>query len=71
MKWIGFEESNPLLKEYDGFYAGVSFASMEPVLLDTDGNIIPLSERFNGKAPPYRGDKFSIKFTGLKQIYAS
>lgn len=50
-KWIGFEASNPLLKEYDGFYAGVSFASMEPVLLDTDGNIIPLSERFNGKAP--------------------
>ncbi|MCH2060553.1 MAG: hypothetical protein MK183_07980 [Verrucomicrobiales bacterium] len=70
-KWMGFEESNPLLKEYDGFYAGVSFASMAPVLLDTEGNIIPPSERFNGKAPLYRGDEFGIKFTGLKRIYVS
>jgi hypothetical protein len=70
-EWVGFERSNPQLQEYDGYLAVVSMASSEPVLYDLDGNLIPLSERFNGKAPLYRGDGFYIKFDGLQRIFVS
>jgi hypothetical protein len=69
--WIGLEKSNPQLKPYDGFFAGVSLASSTPILCDTDGNLIPLSERFSGKAPLYRGDQFYVKFDGLQRIHVS
>jgi len=39
------------------------------VLHDLDGSIIPLSERFTGKAPLYRGDGFHIRYEGLKRIH--
>jgi hypothetical protein len=42
-----------------------------PELHDEEGNIIPLSERFSGAAPLFRGDGFYIKFEGLQRIYAS
>lgn len=69
--WVGLEKSNPQLKPYDGFFAGVSLASSAPILRDTDGNLIPLSERFSGKAPLYRGDQFYVKFDGLQRIHVS
>jgi hypothetical protein len=69
--WIGLEKSNPQLKPYDGFFAGVSLASSAPILCDTDGNLISLSERFSGKAPLYRGDQFYVKFDGLQRIHVS
>ncbi len=70
-KWVGFEKQMPQLKKYDGFYAGVSLASAEPVLYDKAGRLIPLSERYTGKAPLYRGDGMSVRFLGLKRIYVA
>lgn len=69
--WIGFEKSNPQLSGFDGYLAAVSIASGEPILLSRDGGIIPLSQRFSGDTPLYRGDKFYIKFEGLQRIFVS
>jgi hypothetical protein len=68
---VGLENSNPQLIPYDGYFAAVSLASSEPLLLDLEGNLIPLSQRFTGKEPLYRGDGFHIKYDGLKQIHIS
>ncbi len=70
-QWVGFEKSNPQLQQFDGYLAAVSMASSEPFLYDLDGSHIPLSERFTGKAPLYRGDGFYIKFDGLQRIFVS
>lgn len=70
-KWIGLEKSNPQLLPYDGYFAAVSAASSEPFLYDLDGEHIPLSERFSGKAPLYRGDGFHIKHDGLQRVYVT
>jgi len=67
----GMVNANPQLKPYDGYFAAVSLASSAAVLHDLEGNIIPLSQRFTGKAPLYRGDGFHIKFDGLKRIHVS
>ena len=64
-------QSNPQLMPFDGYFAAVSLASSEPVLHDLEGKIIPLSQRFTGTAPLYRGDGFHIKFEGLKRIHVS
>ena len=70
-EYAGLEKSNPQLLPYDGYFAAVSLASSEPVLHDLEGNSIPLSQRFTGTAPLYRGDRFHIKFEGLKRIHVS
>lgn len=70
-KYVGLEKSNPPLREYDGYFAAVAIASAETVLRDLEGNVIPLSERFTGSAPIFRGDSFYINFGGLKRIYLS
>ncbi len=69
--YTGMVKENPQLRPYDGFFAAVSLASSAAFLYDNDGNHIPLSERFTGKAPLYRGDGFHIKFDGLKRIHVS
>lgn len=69
--WVGLENSNPQLKAYDGFFAGVSMVSSAPILRDRKGNVIPLSERYTGNAPLYRGDQFYVKFDGLQRIHVS
>lgn len=69
--WIGFEKSNPQLSDFDGYLAAVSIASGEPFLRNREGTSIPLSQRFSGEAPLYRGDKFYIKFEGLQRIFVS
>lgn len=69
--WIGFECTNSALAPFDGYHAGVSVASVAAFLYDREGQLIPLSQRFNGNAPRYRGDKFGIKFDGLDRIYVS
>lgn len=68
---LGLTESNPPLSSFDGYFAAVYLASSAAVLHDLEGNIIPLSQRFTGKAPLYRGDGFHIKFDGLKRIHVS
>ena len=70
-EWVGFEQTNPQLGQYDGFLAAVSLASAEAVVHDKTGNVVPLSERFSGTAPLYRGDGFYTKFDGLERIYVS
>lgn len=69
--FTGFVNSNPGIRPFDGHFAAVSLASSEPVLYDLDGNIIPLSKRFDGTAPLYRGDGFYVNFGGLKRIHVS
>lgn len=61
----------PHLAKYDGYFAGVSAASSEPILLDVQGSVIPPSRRFDGTAPLYRGDGFYIKFNGMERIHAA
>lgn len=68
---LGFEKTNPQIKEYDGYFAGVSFASSATVLYDLEGNIIPPSKRFTGSAPLYRGDVFFVNFQGLQRIHVT
>lgn len=70
-EWIGFERSNRQLQGYDGFLAAFSMASAEPIVRDREGHIVPLSERFSGYAPLYRGDGFFVKFDGLQRVYVS
>ena len=70
-QYQGLEKSNPQLRDYDGYFAAVSLASAEPFLKDLEGNPIPLSERFTGAAPLFRGDSFYVKFDGLERIYVS
>ena len=70
-KWIGTENDFPQIKQYDGYYAGVSLASAAPELYDKNGKLIPLSERFTGKAPLYRGDGMYARFLGLKRVYVT
>jgi hypothetical protein len=70
-EYVGLEKSNPRLAPYDGYFGAVSLASSAAVLRDLDGRIVPLSERFSGKAPLYRGDGFHVKFDGLQRIHVS
>jgi len=70
-KYVGLEKSNPPLRDYDGHFAAVAIASAEAFLYDLEGNHIPLSERFTGSAPIFRGDSFYVKFDGLKRIHVS
>jgi len=69
--WVGLANSSPQLKAYDGFFAGVSLASSAPILRDSKGDLIPLSERFSGKVSLYRGDGFFVKFEGLQRLHDS
>lgn len=70
-EYVGLEKSNHQLMPFDGYFAAFALASSEPLLLDVEGNLIPPSQRFTGKAPLYRGDGFHIKFDGLKRIHIS
>jgi hypothetical protein len=70
-EYVGLVKSNPQLMPFDGYFAAIALASSEPLLLDVEGNLIPLSQRFTCKAPLYRGDGFHIKFDGLKRIHIS
>ena len=69
--WLGFAGTNTKLQKFDGYFAAVSIASSAPVLRDEQGNLIPLSERFTGQAPLYRGDSFCVKFEGLQRIHVA
>jgi hypothetical protein len=68
-EFIGIARQHAQLTPFAGYFAAISMASSEPVLFDRDGSIIPLSRRFDGTAPLYRGDKFYVKFDGLTKIH--
>ena len=65
----GIETRNPQLVPYDGYFAAVSVASSEPFTVDLDAKLVPLSKRFDGSSPIYRGDGFYVNFKGLERIY--
>ena len=69
--FIGVEKTNPQLAKFDGFFAGVSVASSEPVTHDLDAKTVPLSKRFDGSTPIYRGDGFYVNFKGIERIHVS
>lgn len=69
--FIGVEKTNPQLAEFDGFFAAVSVASSEPVTHDLDAKTIPLSKRFDGSTPIYRGDGFYVNFKGIERIHVA
>ncbi len=57
------------LKEYDGYFADIQFASSSPILKDENGKIVPLSMRDGDKDVwMWRGDGFHYHFTGLQPI---
>jgi hypothetical protein len=68
-KFKGIETSNPQLVPYNGYFAAVSVASSEPFTVDLDAKLVPLSKRFDGSSPIYRGDGFYVNFKGLERIY--
>jgi len=70
-EFVGLERQHRQLAPFDGYFGAVSLASSEPFLYGRDGGIIPLSRRFDGSAPLYRGDAFYVKFDGLLKIYVS
>jgi hypothetical protein len=70
-EFAGFAASNAQLQACDGYLARVSAASGAAVLHDLDGNITPLSRRFDGSAPLYRGDGFYVRFEGLERIHVA
>jgi hypothetical protein len=67
--FANFAADHSQLAQFDGYLAVVSAASSEPVLFDLDGSVIPLSRRFDGTAPLYRGDGFYVKFDGMQRIH--
>lgn len=68
-EFVGIERQHTQLVPFDGYFAAVSMASSEPVFYNRDGGIIPLSRRFDGTAPLYRGDEFYVKFDRLLSIH--
>ena len=69
--FIGVEKTNSQLASYDGFFAGVSVASSEPFTHDLDAKTVPLSKRFDGSTPVYRGDGFYVNFKGIERIHVA
>lgn len=69
--FLGIENDHPQIAAFPGYFAAVSMASSEAVLYDRSGTVIPLSRRFDGTAPLYRGDQFYIKFDGLEKLHAA
>jgi hypothetical protein len=55
-EFVRSERSSPQLRLFGVYFAAVLFASNAPFLYDREGNIMPLSRRFDGRVPLYRGD---------------
>lgn len=70
-QWAGKEKIASALQSHDGYFAAVCLASASPVLRDAGGNVVPLSERFTGRAPLWRCDPFHVKFEGLQRIHVA
>ena len=64
-----FVKKNPHLSSYDGFFIPVSAAVADAVLKDRNGHVIPLSKRFDGTAPIYRGHGLYVNFKRIIKIH--
>lgn len=57
------------LKDYDGYFADVQFASANAILKDDHGNTVPLGKRDgDGDIWMWRGDGFYCYFNGVQEI---
>lgn len=68
-KYKEFVSSHPYLKPYDGYFALVSAVSSEPVLHDMFDRVVPLSKRFDGSQPIYRGSGMYVNFKRMIKIH--
>jgi hypothetical protein len=64
-----FVRDNPHLKPYDGYFVPVSAAMADAVVRDRNENVVPLSRRFDGSAPIYRGCGMYVNFQRMIKIY--
>ena len=66
-----FIDNNKHLQPYDGYFAGVSISSAEPVVYFRNGEVVPLSKRFTAECPLYRGHNVYVNSVGLERIYVA
>ncbi len=83
-EWVGDDKNAPQqeaffdsvklterLRPFDGFFVGISMSSVEPVVYDSNHNVVPLSMRFSPSCPLYRGSSVCVKSNGLERIYVA
>jgi len=63
-----FARGNPRLAAFDGYFAPVSAAMADAVVKDHNEKVVPLSRRFDGTAPLYRGHGMCVNFRRLIKI---
>lgn len=64
-----FVKTNPHLAPYDGYFAPVSAAMADAVVRNRNEDVIPLSRRFDGTAPLYRGHGLYVNFQRMIKIH--
>lgn len=68
-KFRDFVDRNKYLAGYDGYFVPVSAAMADAAVYDQHGNVIPLSRRFDGSAPLYRGHGMYVNYRRMIPIY--
>jgi len=66
-----FVSGNPHLAPYDGYFVPVSAAMADAVVNDRNEEMIPLSKRFDGSAPLYRGHGMYVNFQRMIKIHTA
>ena len=66
-----FVKRNPHLAPYDGYFAPVSAAMADAVVRNRNEDVIPLSRRFDGAAPLYRGHGLYVNFQRMIKIHSA
>lgn len=64
-----FVKDNPHLAPYDGYFVPVSAAMADAVVRDRNEDVVPLSRRFDGTAPLYRGHGLYVNFQRMIKIH--
>lgn len=67
--FLDFTNGKGPIATLDGYFAPVTATMVDPVVYDLDGKIIPLSRRYDGSAPLYRGHELYVNFQGLIKIH--
>ncbi len=66
-----FVKQNIQLAPYDGYFAPVSAVMSDPALRNRNGDVIPLSHRFDGTAPLYRRHGMYVNFQRMIKIHTA
>ena len=64
-----FVKDNPHLAPYDGYFVPVSAAMADAVVRDRNEDVVPLSRRFDGTVPLYRGRGLYVNFQRMIKIH--